>query len=253
MALTIAFASLKGGVGKSSAAVNIAALAAAGGARTLLWDVDPQGAATYTLRVGSRVPGGARRLVRKKPGAAAGVTRTAWPGLDVLPADFSLRNLDLELSARSHPRRRMREALRPVADDYDVVIIDCPSGVGLGIESALNATDLVVVPIVPSTLPLRSFEQFAAYLAADTRLQRVRVRAFLSMVDRRKKGHRLLSERLTNSTKPILCTTIPMSVHVENMADRRSPLVVDSGRNAAAVAYRDLWDELQSVPKRKRR
>jgi chromosome partitioning protein len=147
----------------------------------------------------------------------------------------------------------MREAIRPVADSYDVIVIDCPSGVGLGIESALNAADLVVVPIVPSTLPLRSFDQFAAYVAADRRLQRLRVLAFLSMVDRRKKGHRLLAEGLTRGSKPMLKTTIPMSVHIENMAALRTPLVNQSGRSAAALAYRDLWDELQRVRKRRQR
>lgn len=246
MALTVALSSIKGGVGKTSAAVNLAALAAVDGLRTLVWDIDPQGAATYALGVGARVPGGARRLARKRPGAAAAVSATAWPGLDVIPADFSLRHLDLELSDLGKPRRRLEQALRPVADQYDAVFIDCPPGITLAIESALRATDAVLVPIVPSVLPLRSYDQLAAYVSSDAKLRKTRVLGFLSMVDRRKKGHRELCEHLPNERDGLLHAGIPASVHVENMPMHRSPLVAQNGQSRPLIAYRDLWQELKS-------
>jgi cellulose biosynthesis protein BcsQ len=246
MAVTVALSSIKGGVGKTSAAVNLAALAAADGVRTLLWDIDPQGAATYSLGVGARVPGGARRLARKRPGAAAAVTPTAWHNLDVIPADFSLRHLDLELSDLGKPRRRLEQALRPITDRYEAVFIDCPPGITLAIESALRATDVVLVPIVPSVLPLRSYDQLAAYVAADSKLRKAQVLGFLSMVDRRKKGHRDLWEHLPAERDGVLRAAIPASVQVENMPVHRMPLVAQDGHSPPVIAYRELWKELRA-------
>jgi chromosome partitioning protein len=246
MALTVALASVKGGVGKTSAAVNLAALAAGDGRRALLWDLDPQGAATYALGVGVRVAGGALRVARKRPGVAAAVTATAWPPLDVIPADFSLRHLDVELAAMGKPRRRLARALDPVADGYDVVVVDCPPGINLTIDSVLRAADVVLVPVVPSVLPMRAYDQLAAYVAADRKVRATGVFAFLSMVDRRKRGHRELADELPRSRGDVLSAAVPASVLVENMAVRRVPLVVDDGRSAPAVAYRALWSELQA-------
>src|SRR5262249_46902325 len=158
-----------------------------------------------------RVPGGARRLALKRPGVADATRPTAWPGLDVIPADFSLRHLDLELARAGKPRRRLEEALDPLSDRYDTGFIDCPPGITLAVESALRATTAVLVPIVPSALPLRSYDQLAAYVAAEHKLRRVQVLAFLSMVDRRKKGHRDLCERLPSERAGVLGASIPAS------------------------------------------
>jgi cellulose biosynthesis protein BcsQ len=245
VALTVALSSIKGGVGKTSASVNLAALSAQDGRRTLLWDLDPQGASTFALQVSGRVPGGARRIVRRKPGIASAIMTTAWERLDVIPADFSLRHLDIELNETDAPRRRLRQTLARVVDDYDSVFIDCPPGITLAIESALRATDVVLVPVVPSVLPMRSYEQLVAYVTAERKLERAEVLAFLSMVDRRKKLHRELCDGMSASRdERVLHAAIPASVHVETMAERRAPLVETHPRAAAALAYRALWDEL---------
>ncbi|MBV8947157.1 MAG: AAA family ATPase, partial [Solirubrobacterales bacterium] len=92
--MVLASYNIKGGVGKTSAAVNLAFLAARGGATTLLWDLDPQGASTYLLRVKPKVKGGGRRLVRGKTDAGARIKGTDYERLDLLPADFSYRHMD---------------------------------------------------------------------------------------------------------------------------------------------------------------
>jgi chromosome partitioning protein len=244
MAVIVALASVKGGVGKTATAVNLAALAAAGGRRVLLWDLDPQGAATYTLGVGRRAPGGALRLARKRPGTASAVTPTAWAGLDLIPADFSLRHLDLELADLGKPRKQLAKALMPVTGDYDLVFIDCPPGITLTIESVLRATDVVLVPVVPAVLPLRAFDQLASYVRADRKVGKLDTVAFLTMVDRRKKAHREMAERLPAERDDVLSTTVPASVQVETMALHRRPLASSAPRSAAAQAYSRLWDEL---------
>ena len=94
---------IKGGVGKTSAAVNLAYLAARDGQRTLLWDLDPQGAATFLFRIKSGVSGGAKALVRGRTGMDAPVKETDYENLDLLPADFSYRNMDLALDRAKSP------------------------------------------------------------------------------------------------------------------------------------------------------
>ena len=94
---TVAVYNLKGGVGKTATAVNLGFLAAQDGRRTLLWDLDPQGAASFYLRVKPKVKGGGRNLVKGRTAVDEVIRTTAYPGLDLLPADFSYRGLDLDL------------------------------------------------------------------------------------------------------------------------------------------------------------
>ena len=102
---------IKGGVGKTSAAVNLAAMGARDGLRTLLWDLDPQGAASYLFRVRPKVKGGGRKLVRGRSDVADLLRGTDVEGLDLLPADFSYRHMDLALDSRKRPTQRLREVL----------------------------------------------------------------------------------------------------------------------------------------------
>ena len=105
--MVLASYNIKGGVGKTSAAVNLAYLAAREGASTLLWDLDPQGASTYLLRVKPKVKGGGRRLVHGETDAEARIKGTDYDRLDLLPADFSYRHMDLHLDDTKRPTRRL--------------------------------------------------------------------------------------------------------------------------------------------------
>lgn len=241
---SIALASIKGGVGKTSTCVNLAQLAADDGARVLLWDLDPQGAATYTLRVGDRVPGGGRRLVRRAKELARSTVPAGHERLDVVPADFSLRYLDLELSNTKKPQRRLDTMLSHLGDDYDYVFLDCPPGISLTIDSALRATDAVLVPVIPAPLPMRSFDQLASYVRADANLADLRVFGFFSMVDRRKKAHREMSDVVPTERDDVLAQWVPASVDVENMATLRAAVVETKPTSVASTAYRRLFDEL---------
>src|SRR3954462_369542 len=121
MTRVLATYNIKGGVGKTSTAVNLAYLAAANGAQTLLWDLDPQGGSTYLFRVKPRVKGGARKLIRGKSDVEALIKGTDHERLDLLPADFSYRDMDLALDATKKPTRRLSRVLAPLADEYDYV------------------------------------------------------------------------------------------------------------------------------------
>jgi chromosome partitioning protein len=244
----VAVTSIKGGVGKTTAAVMLAHLASANGNSTLLWDLDPQGSATYILGVGRRVQGGSRRLFgTSKQGSllADSIVPTELPNLDLVPADFSLRGADLAIAEQKRPRRAVRRLVERVADDYDYLFIDCPPGIGLSIDSVLRASDLALVPVVPAVLPMRCYDQLTSYMAGDKRLRRVKTAAFMSMVDRRKKAHAEMSAQLPRDRADILGAVIPSAADVERMAEHREPILSYAPDTPAALAFADLWVDVQ--------
>ena len=239
----VATYNIKGGVGKTSAAVNLAALAAGDGLRTLLWDLDPQGAASYLFRVRPKVRGGGRKLVRGRSDVTEVLRGTDVEGLDLLPADFSYRHMDLVLDESGKPTRRLRKVLAPLADHYDIAVLDCPPSISLVSESVFDAADALLVPLIPSTLTLRTFEQLGDFL--DEVDHRPEVLAFFSMVDRRKRLHRQVVESLPQGRGDIARAVVPAATEVELMGVERAPVVVRSPRSRGARAYVELWVELR--------
>jgi chromosome partitioning protein len=155
-------------VGKTSAAVNLGALAAHDGRRTLLWDLDPQGAASFLLRVKPKVKGAGRKLVRGRRDPFEVPKGTAVEGLDLLPADFSYRHLDLVLDRAKKLLRGLDSVLASLADGYDLAILDCAPSISLVSENVFDAADLLLVPLVPSTLSVRTLEQLHRFLAPSS-------------------------------------------------------------------------------------
>ncbi len=238
MSRVLATYNIKGGVGKTSAAVNLAYLAALGGARTLLWDLDPQGASTYLLRVKPKIRGGGRRLVWGKSDLDALIKGTDFERLDLLPADFSYRHMDLALDATKRPTRRLARLLAPLAGDYDYVFLDCPPSISLVSESVFEAADALLVPLIPATLSSRTFEQLRTVVPGGPQ-----VLAFFSMVDGRKRLHREVMEGLAENPA-VLRTFIPAASDVERMGPHRAPIAQFAPRGRAALAYKALWAEV---------
>jgi cellulose biosynthesis protein BcsQ len=242
----VATYNIKGGVGKTSAAVNVAALGAADGLRTLLWDLDPQGAASFLFRVKPKVKGGGRKLVRGRSEIVDLLRGSDVEGLDLLPADFSYRHMDLALDAAGQPSGQLRKVLEPLADHYDVAVLDCPPSISLVSESVFDAADLLLVPLIPSTLTMRTFDQLDEFVSGEGVSNPPQVLAFFSMVDRRKRLHRQVVEAFPHDRDDVAATAIPAATEVELMGVRRSPVVVDAPRSRAARAYRDLWAEVRA-------
>jgi len=244
MAITVALYNIKGGVGKTSAAVNLAWAAAEEGARVLLWDLDPQGAATYLLRIRPKVRGGGAKLVRGKSDPAALLKGSDHPGLDLLPADFSYRNMDLALDATKRPTQGLTRVLAPIAGDYDYVFLDCAPAISLASESVFAAADVLLVPLIPTPLSLRTYDQLRGFVADGVPDPRPRILAFLSMADGRKALHRDVTAQLAGDDG-VLDAAIPAASDVEQMGSQRRALAQFAPYGRAARAYGALWTELR--------
>jgi cellulose biosynthesis protein BcsQ len=160
----------------------------------------------------------------------------------VLPADPAYASTDVDLDAAKHSEDRVGKVLRGVADDYDLVVLDCPPGLSLLSTNVVRAADLVLVPIVPSPLSLRTLDQLVDLTARAE--SKAAVVAFLSMVERRRALHRDVVELLLGRYGDVARTVIPNSALVERMGQRRRPVVATAPRTAIAAAYEQLWQEL---------
>jgi chromosome partitioning protein len=238
----IATYNLKGGVGKTATAVNLAYLAAKEGARVLVWDLDPQGAATFYFRIKPKVKGGGKALVRGRRDLDDAVKGTDFENLDLVPADFSYRNLHLVLEHTKTPTRRLGQLLRPMRKEYDYVFLDCPPSISLASESVFEASDVLLVPLIPTTLSLRALSQLDRFLKNDGLRNPPKVLGFFSMVDRRKRLHRDVIDEF-GSRRRVLKSRIPASTDVERMGPRRKPVPEFAPHSRSAAAYRDLWAE----------
>jgi chromosome partitioning protein len=223
--------------------VNFAFLAARDGARVLLWDLDPQASATYLLRVKPRIKGGGRRLVLGQTDIDSRIKATDYDRFDLLPGDLSYRHLDLILDENKRPTRRLRRLLAPLRDEYDLVILDCPPGITLLAESIFEAADALLVPLIPSTLSMRTLDQLESFLD-DGVDRRPDVLAFFSMVDRRRRIHRDVLETAPRRRTVVLGSSIPAASDVELMGVHRAAVAAFAPRGRAAVAYDAVWREI---------
>lgn len=236
---------IKGGVGKTASAVNLAFVAARTGTRVLVIDLDPQGAATFYFRVKPKVKGGGKGLVSGKRDLDDLIKATDHDRLDLIPADFSFRNLDLLLDAEKKSKKRLAKLLKPLQDDYDIVILDCPPSVSLVSEAVFHAADALVVPLIPTTLSLRTYEQLCMFRDRE-KLGGLKFMPFFSMVDRRKALHRQVVDGFPDQHAEAMTVSIPYSSVVERMGTERAPIGMFAPKSPPAAAYETLWAEIAS-------
>lgn len=237
---------IKGGVGKTSAAVNLAALAALNDWRTLLWDLDPQGAAGYLLGAKHKSRGGSLGVLTGERDVDDAIKATHVDGLDLLPADVTIRGADAALGEAKKPHKQLARVLKTVRGSYDLVILDCPPGLSLLSENVFDAVDVLLVPLIPAPLSLRTYDQLVEFLGKVGGAT-PRVAPFFSMVDGRKRLHAEVRDELAGRTPDVLESWIPATTTIERMGLTRQPVVSTDPSSRAAQAYDDLWWELSAL------
>ena len=235
--------SIKGGVGKTALAVNLSYAMSLLGKRVLLIDLDPQGAAGFYFRIAA---GEKFRMKDSKDvteGFKRNIRESDYEGLDILPSNLAYRHLDIRLKEMEASRKQLRGILQNLKDDYDVILIDCPPNITLLSENIFRASDRILIPVIPTTLSQRTYEQLKGFFN-ESDLPMDRLVPFFSMVQGRNRMHSDTIQELTQTYPEFLKTGIPFAVEVEKMGLHREPLLVYGSRHPAADAYISLRDEL---------
>jgi cellulose biosynthesis protein BcsQ len=241
---TIAAYNLKGGVGKTTTAVNLSYLAAESGRRVLLWDLDPQAASTFAFRIRPHVPEFSKRSLENGEALYPAIKQTDYENLYLLPADFAYHKLDRLLGSLGNPGRRLTSLLVTIGDDFDIVFLDCPAGFSRLAEAVLAAADVVVAPAIPTVLSLRMVAQLVR--RAKCSHSQASLAAVFNMVDRRRTLHRRACQLGAEHPEIFLRAEIPYANVVEQMAARRAPTAVYAANTTAARAFTEIWAELQT-------
>jgi cellulose biosynthesis protein BcsQ len=238
--VTLALYNLKGGVGKTAAAVNFAYLAAANNLKTLVWDLDPQGSSSFYFHVKNEKNESKKVLNGEEPIQNA-IQDSNFENLWVIPADMSARNADLIFGESKQSKKRLKTLLNGLKG-FDVVILDCPPGISLLHENIFNAADTILMPNIPTTLSIRSYETVVQYFK-ENELDKSKIKCFFSMVDHRKTLHHETLQTFYNN-RIFFKNYIPYLSDVEKMGIHQQPLFEFANSCYAAQCYRDLWKEI---------
>jgi chromosome partitioning protein len=235
--------SIKGGVGKTALAVNLAFHLRMQGERVLLMDLDPQGAAAFYYRVAPAEGGPVDDSEIDRDWILRSIRESDFPGLDVLPSSIEYRNIDVHLADMKKPRKQLRFAVGELASDYGAIVLDCPPNITLLAENVFRASQVILVPVIPTTLSARTLVQLGEFFHNE-QLDAAKIRPFFSMVQHGKRLHRDMITELRAMYPRFFETEIPFSVDVENMGITRSPLLAFDNHRPATLAYRSLCAEI---------
>ena len=244
----IACYSNKGGVGKTASSVNLAYAAAQAGLKTLLCDLDPQGASGFYFRVKPSKKLAGQEFFKDVEIFVSAIRASDYRGLDLLPSNLSFRDFDIFLSRMKNSRSRLKKALKVVKKEYDLLILDCPPNISLLSENVFKVADLIAVPVIPTTLSVRSLEQLYQFFTKN-KYQLRKITPFFSMVQKSKKLHVETQAELRKSYKRLLKNYIPFSSEVEKMGVHRAPVCTFAKNSKAAAAYRNIWREIEKRAK----
>jgi len=242
----IAFYNLKGGVGKTASAVNIAYLAAQSNLRTLLWDLDPQGAASWYLAADDTRTYKSKKLLKGKVTAADLAVETVYDRLTLVPADLSYRKFDTELETLGGSRRVLKNTLDTFSETHSLAVLDCPPSLSNLAEQMFSMAHAIFVPILPTHLSIRTYQQVRQFMKSR-KLGHKQLYPFFTMVDLHRNLHRNMVEDPPDDIKRLLLTYIPYSSVIEKMGENRAPVGTFAASHAAARAYRALWQDINAL------
>lgn len=242
---SLSFYNLKGGVGKTTSAVNLAFLASLEGKKVLLWDLDPQASASYYLKVDPEIKGGIKKLFTGEVEVGKHIRNTDYENLDILPGDFSMRNFDILLENLKKSNQRFSHFINQFYKYYDYLILDVPPGITLLSECIFQATDHIMMPVIPSPLSANAYSSVVNYFEEHD-FDRDKLIPFFSLVDLRKEVHKEFMEELKKHDSSFLKNYIPNSSVIEKMGVYCAPLFAYTRSGPQVEAYLSLWKELKN-------
>jgi chromosome partitioning protein len=248
MGTVYAIANQKGGVGKTTTAVNVAACIAEAGYRTLLVDVDPQANATVGLGVPRTQSPGLYEVLTGEATAAEALTDSSIDGLQVLPAGAGLAGANIELPRLEGFEQRLRETLAPIGHRFEYILLDCPPSLGPLTVSALVAADRVIVPVQTEYFALEGLAGLLDTLALVQRELNPRLTVagmLLTMHDNRTRlGRDVEREVRDHFPSLVFNTVIPRNVRVGEAPSYGLPVTHHDPHSAGAEAYFELAKEV---------
>jgi chromosome partitioning protein len=233
---------LKGGVGKTASCVNFAYMAAKDGYKVLLWDLDPQGAASFYYQVQPKEKSSIKKLLEQDVSIKDLIMATGYEHLDIIPADLSARKMDILLDTQHGSKKHLSNLLKQVVKDYDFVFIDCPAGFSLLADNIFQASDAVLMPVIPTTLSVRTYELVKAHFEEKGDIDKLM--CFFTMADVRKTMHNEVMQQLYKD-KCFFEYYIPNLSDIEKMGTHQAPVEVYAPSSYAALCYRALWNEIK--------
>ncbi len=241
--IVIALYALKGGVGKTASCVNFAYLAAKDGYKTLLWDIDPQGSTTFYYKVKPKDATAIKKLVSKDADLGNAIMGTNYENLDIIAADNSSKSFDTMVEEMKSSKNRLKSVLKKLDGEYDFVFIDCPPGFSALSENIFNASDIVLIPVIPTTLSVRTYNMVKDYFK-EKDLDSNKMMCFFTMTDLRKNMHNEIMEQLYKDKK-FFQNYIPYLSDVEKMGVYQEPIEEFARSSYAAKCYSELWMEIK--------
>ena len=248
MGKIIAIINQKGGVGKTTTAVNLSAALGQLGCRVLLADLDPQGNATSGVGINKReVKVSSYHVLMEESGAAEAILPTRFKGLSILPSNIDLAGAEIELVEKENRAKSLRAALLRVKEDYDFIFIDCPPSLGLITVNALTASDSILIPIQCEYYALEGLTQLMTTVRAVQRGLNENIRmegVLLTMFDGRTNlSIQVVEEVKRHFGKKVFATVVPRNVRLSEAPSHGEPITAYDRYCRGAEAYMALAQE----------
>jgi chromosome partitioning protein len=245
MAKIVAVANQKGGVGKTTTAINLAACIALKGYKTLLIDSDPQGNASSGLGINrQRLKYCIYDLLINQVGVSEVIRRSRIENLDIIPATIQLAGAEVELAGREQREYYLKEALRPIYNEYDWILIDCPPSLGILTLNALNASQSVIIPLQCEYYALEGLSQLMNTISVvKKRMNRslgIEGIVFTMFDARTNLSIQVVDQVKKHFKNQVYRTIVPRNVRLSEAPSHGQPIVIYDPRCKGAEVYQDL-------------